>query len=58
MLDTLDSLKDQHPGELLAGLRDIVRKWQGGCEPMDDETIVVVQRDAGSATSSIIEKDM
>jgi phosphoserine phosphatase len=49
MLETLDDLKNQHPSEILGGLRDIVRKWQGGCEPMDDETIVVVQRDAAPA---------
>ncbi|HEY2586893.1 MAG TPA: GAF domain-containing SpoIIE family protein phosphatase [Tepidisphaeraceae bacterium] len=45
MIATLDRWKAESPGEVLARLREAVRQWQGGREPLDDETIVVVQRD-------------
>lgn len=45
MASTLERLKGEPHGEVLAGLRDAVRNWQGTRESMDDETIVVVQRD-------------
>jgi serine phosphatase RsbU (regulator of sigma subunit) len=44
MLGVLNTLRDQSPGEILAGLRAAVRQWQNGREPLDDETVVVVQR--------------
>jgi phosphoserine phosphatase len=48
MVATLDHCQDSRPGDVLARLRDAVRGWQGAKEPMDDETIVIVQREAGA----------
>jgi phosphoserine phosphatase RsbU/P len=43
--EVLDRCKHDPPGEVLARLREAVRQWQGGREPLDDETIVVIQRE-------------
>lgn len=45
-IGTLDQWKTDPPGELLARLRDAVRQWQGDREPLDDQTIVVVERES------------
>lgn len=49
MIATLDRWKSEALGEVLARLREAVRQWQGGREPLDDETIVVIQRDFAEA---------
>ena len=46
MSQTIESAKNKSPGELVAALREAVRTWQAGCESKDDETVVVVRRDA------------
>jgi len=46
MTDSLNRRATRSPAEVLAGLRDDVQAWQGGDEPLDDQTIVIVQREA------------
>jgi len=53
MVAALDACQDRSPQEMVASLRESVRAWQGGAEAMDDETIVIVQREA-DPTNSII----
>jgi phosphoserine phosphatase len=36
---------DCTPHQVMAAVRDAVREWHGSAEPLDDQTIVVVQRD-------------
>jgi phosphoserine phosphatase RsbU/P len=53
MTAALDQLQRLTPIEVLTGLREAVRQWRSGGEPLDDETIVVVQREmAPMATAS------
>ena len=44
MLACLDSLHGRPPAELLAALREEVVRWHARREPLDDQTIVIVQR--------------
>lgn len=47
-LDRVISLLDQHrhepPQQQLAAVRDAMLKWQGKQEPVDDQTVVIIQR--------------
>jgi len=47
-LDRVISLLDQHrqdsPQQQLAAVRDAMLKWQGKVEPVDDQTVVIIQR--------------
>ena len=51
MVAVLDENRTCKPAEVIAAVREAVRAWQGSGEPVDDQTIVVVQRDikAGGA---------
>lgn len=42
----LDDMAAHPPNQILSALRDAVRRWHAGREPLDDQTIVIVQRDA------------
>jgi phosphoserine phosphatase RsbU/P len=48
MCQTLDDHQHKPPTEVLAALREAVRRWHGKQDPLDDQTIVIVQRE-GSA---------
>ena len=45
MCQTLDDQRHERPEQALAALREAVRKWYAGREPVDDQTIVIVQRE-------------
>jgi serine phosphatase RsbU (regulator of sigma subunit) len=45
MCQTLDEHQHQPPTEVLAALRESVRRWHGKQDPLDDQTIVIVQRE-------------
>jgi serine phosphatase RsbU (regulator of sigma subunit) len=40
----LDQCRDASPSETLASIRQAMIQWQGGEEPADDQTVVVVRR--------------
>lgn len=42
--DLLNESQNGAPAEVLKRLREAVRTWHGGRDPLDDQTIVVVQR--------------
>jgi serine phosphatase RsbU (regulator of sigma subunit) len=44
MIETLNHLKSAAPDAALASLRQAAHDWQAGRDPLDDETIVMVQR--------------
>lgn len=46
MCDIFDAHQHERPSEVLAAVRESVRQWYGKQEPLDDQTIVVVQRSA------------
>jgi serine phosphatase RsbU (regulator of sigma subunit) len=46
MVKVCDDHRRHRPEQLLAALRDAVRAWEGGRDPIDDQTIVIVQRSA------------
>lgn len=46
MLTCMDAHRCGNPADLLAALRDEVRVWHGSREPLDDQTIVIVRREA------------
>lgn len=45
MVELVDSQRDYRSADMLASLRDAVGKWYGKLEPLDDQTIVIVQRE-------------
>ncbi len=45
MIDCIDAHRYGRPADLLADLRDAVRRWHDGNEPLDDQTIVIVHRE-------------
>ena len=51
MVAALDACQDSSPAEVVSSLRQGVREWQAGRDPIDDETIVIVQREAVRATA-------
>lgn len=44
MCQILDDHQFEEPEKILAALREAVRNWHGKQEPLDDQTIVIVQR--------------
>ena len=48
MVRLLDDHRECEPRELILRLRQAVEAWQDGIEPLDDQTVVVVQRVAGA----------
>jgi phosphoserine phosphatase len=44
LIGVLDGAHDQVPFQQLDRLRNALRQWQGGDEPGDDQTVVLVQR--------------
>ena len=49
MVSIFDEHRRSRPAQLLSVLRDAVRDWEQGREPLDDQTIVIVQRDGSPA---------
>ncbi len=45
VVDLMNAHAESSPHRLLETLRHFIRGWQGGDEPVDDQTIVLVQRD-------------
>jgi serine phosphatase RsbU (regulator of sigma subunit) len=50
MCQTLDDHQHEPPADILAALREAVRRWHGKQDPLDDQTIVIVQREAKAAS--------
>jgi phosphoserine phosphatase len=46
VVQILDRHRTAAPGELVDLIRQAMRQWQGSDEPLDDQTVVVVQRTA------------
>jgi phosphoserine phosphatase RsbU/P len=44
MCQKFDEHRDDSPDVVVRALREAVRTWSAGCEPLDDQTIVVVKR--------------
>ena len=48
MIETIEAHQGSTPEDLLAGLRELAHSWYAGREPLDDQTIVIVQREGGT----------
>jgi phosphoserine phosphatase len=44
VVELLDRHRGASPGEVVELIREAMRQWQGGDEPLDDQTVVVIQR--------------
>ena len=44
VVDVLDEYRNQSPEATVDALKHAVRQWQGGEEPIDDQTVVIIQR--------------
>ena len=43
VMEVLDGCRGVTPGEMLSRLRHAIRQWQGKEEPVDDQTVAIVQ---------------
>lgn len=41
----LESVADLSPGEMVEGLKEILKKWQNTDMPVDDQTLVIIKKD-------------
>jgi phosphoserine phosphatase len=55
MCQTLDEHQHKPPTEVLAALRESVRRWHGKQDPLDDQTIVIVQREGSPQSVARVE---
>ena len=46
VVELLDRNRGASPCELVDLIKQAMRQWQGGDEPLDDQTVVVIQRTA------------
>ena len=46
VLHLLESCQALPPEQILTAVKDAMRQWQGREEPIDDQTMVILQRDA------------
>jgi serine phosphatase RsbU (regulator of sigma subunit) len=54
MLALLDTHRLSRPAEISTALREAARDWRGDAEPADDQTIVIVQREASGSLSPVL----
>jgi sigma-B regulation protein RsbU (phosphoserine phosphatase) len=45
VITLLDQTRHQSPEQQISAVRDAMFKWQGKQEPVDDQTVVIIQRD-------------